>query len=287
MRNTVYGETIFDDTAMFGDNTNRVDDIMAVPSIGLSSIVRYKVSTDHEAKVQCMALSCDYGARLLQGAYTTAQDGAQIQIRFGGVIKFEQKFNWTGLSGYIGGADDYNAENEVMLSCYGMPVDAGTAIDVYITGKTIVRRMINAELYGILDDGTYIRVPVKQAVDGTTVTSVPVYTVPAGRILYLQQIIVNTRHIDIYAGKGYMTYNGLPVMTFDVAQTEVGGVYGLVFPFYDLPLKESASIGFRIDSFSCGNEVISGSVYSDETPIVDVAAIAQGVWTRVGRDLTA
>jgi len=287
MRNTVYCETIFDDTAMFGDNTNRVDDIMAVPSIGLSSIVRYKVPTDNNAKVQCMALSCDYGARLLQGAYTSAQDGAQIQIRFGGVIKFEQKFNWTGLSGYIGGADDYNAENEVMLSCYGMPVDAGTAIDVYITGKTIVRRMITVELYGILDDGTYIRVPVKQAVDGTTATSVPVYTVPAGRILYLQQLIVNTRHIDIYAGKGYMTYNGLPVMTFDVAQTEVGGVYGLVFPFYDLPFKESASIGFRMDSFSCGNEVVAGSVYSDETPVVDVAAIAQGVWTRVGRDLTA
>ena len=286
MRNTVYGETIFDDTAMFGDNTNRVDDIMAVPSIGLSSIVRYKVPTDNNAKVQCMALTCDYGKLLLQGAYTNSQDGAQIQIRFDGMIKFEQKFNWTGLSGYIGGADDYNAENEVMLSCYNSPVNGGTVIDVYITGKTNVRRIINAELYGVLDDGTFIRVPVKQAVDGTAATSVPVYTVPVGRTLYIQQFVVNTRHIDIYAGKGYLTYNGLPVMAFDVAQTEVGGVYGLVFPFYDLPLKESASIGFRLDSFSCGNEVVSGSVYSDESLVVDPAEVALAVWTRAGRSLS-
>jgi len=97
---------------------------------------------------------------------------------------------------------------------------------------------------------------------------------------------VNTRHIDIYAGKGYLTYNGLPVMAFDVAQTEVGGVYGLVFPFYDLPLKESASIGFRLDSFSCGNEVVSGSVYSDESLVVDPAEVALAVWTRAGRSLS-
>jgi len=286
MRNVEYLETTFDDTAMFGDNTNRLDDVMAVPTVGVSPIVRYKVPMDNNAKVQCLALACDYGKLLLQGAYTTAQDGAQVQIRFGGTIKFEQKFNWTGLQGYIGGADDYNAENEIMLSCYNSAVDAGTVIDVYITGKTNVRRMINVELYGYLDDGTYVRVPVKQAVDGTTATSVPLYTVPSGRILYLQQLVINTRHIDVYAGKGYMTYNGLPVMAFDVAQTEVGGVYGMVFPFYDLPLKESASIGFRMDSFSCGNEVVAGTVYANEEPVVDVAAIAQGVWTRVGRELT-
>ena len=56
-------------------------------------------------------------------------------------------------------------------------------------------------------------------------------------------------------------------MTFDVAQTELGGVYGLVFPFYNLPIKESGSLGFRHDSYECGNEIISGSVYSTETEI--------------------
>jgi len=124
--------------------------------------------------------------------------------------------------------------------------------------------MINVELYGTLDDGTVVRAATKQAVDGTTPVAVPIYTVPAGRTLSMNQIVIGTRHIDIYSGKGYLTYNGLAVMAFDVAQTEVGGVYGLVFPFYDLPVKESASIGFRMDNFECGNESVSGSVYSTE-----------------------
>ena len=282
-----HGSTVFDDTSMFGDNTNRVDDVMAAPSVGLSSIVRYKVPDRHEAHVQCMALTCDYGARILSGAYTTAQDGAQIQIRFGGTVKFEQKFNWTGLSGYIGGADDYNAENEIMLSGHDTEVDAGTVIDVYVTGKTVVRRMIYAILYGTLDDGTRVVADSKQAVDGTAATAVPLYTVPAGRVLSIHQIIVTTRHIDLYAGKGYLTYNGLAVMAIDVMQTELGGVYGIVLPFYDLPLKESASIGFRMDSYSCGNEIVSGTVYAHEDITIPTPAeLAASVWSYVNRTLT-
>lgn len=264
---TEYGEVTFDDTSMIGDNTNRVDDIMAVPSIGKTSIVRYKVGSGLNARLNCMALSCDYKNLLLQGAYTVAQDGAQVQVRFGGTIQFEQKFNWTGLSGYIGGADDYNAENEIMLSGYDTLIDASTAIDAYITGKTNVRRMIYATLYGTLDDGTRVRAEVRQAVDGTAAASVPIYTVPVGRTLNMHQLVISTRHIDLYAGKAYMTYNGLPVMAFDIAQTEIGGVYGLVFPFYDLPLKESASIGFRHDSYECGDELIAASVYSTEQSV--------------------
>lgn len=274
-----YQETQFNDTSMFGDNTDRTNDVMATPSVGLSQVVRYKVPDRHESHVQCMALSCDYGKLLLQGAYTTSQDGAQIQVRFGGVVKFEQKFNWTGLSGYIGGADDYNAENEVMLSGYDTQVDASTAIDIYFTGKTNVRRMVYVSLYGTLDDGTVVRAEAKQAVDGTTATSVPVYTVPAGRILDLHQLVVTDRHIDLYAGKAYMMYNGLPVMAIDVMQTEVGGVYGIVLPFYDLPLKESASLGFRMDSFACGDEIVSGVVYAHEDIAVPTPAeLATYVW---------
>ena len=138
-----YNEKTFDDVSDIGDNTSRVDDIMAVPSIGKTSIVRYKVPTNTNANVQCIALSCDFGKLLLSGAYTTAQDGAQVQIRFNSTIKLEQKFNWTGLQGYIGGADDYNAENEIMLSGHNLQIDASTVIDVYITGKTNVRRMIS------------------------------------------------------------------------------------------------------------------------------------------------
>jgi len=264
---TEYGEIVFDDTSMIGDNTDRNTDAMAVPSVGKTSIVRYKVGANLNANVNCMALVCDYQKLLLWGAYKNAQDGAQIQVRFGGTIKFEQKFNWTGLQGYIGGADDYNSENEIMLSGYDTLIDASTAIDVYITGKTNVRRMIYATLYGTLDDGTRVRAEVKQAVDGTAATSVPLYTVPAGRTLDMHQLVISVRHIDLYAGKAYMTYNGLPVMAFDVAQTEIGGVYGLVFPFYDLPLKESASLGFRHDSYECGDELIAASVYSTEQAV--------------------
>lgn len=262
-----YGEQVFDDTSMFGDNTDRVNDIMAVPSIGVTPIVRYKVPTGKNAAIQAMALSCDFKARLLSGAYTSAQAGARVQVRFGGVAKFEQKFNWTGLSGYIGGADDYNAENEIMLTGHDTPVDAGTVIDLLITGETVVRRMVYVELYGTLDDGTEIRADNRVAIDTTSATPVSLYTVPAGRTLRIKQLVITTRHIDIYAGKGYLTYNGLPVMAFDVAQTEIGGVYGLIFPFYDLPLKESASIGFRMDDFECGNEVVAASVYGGESDV--------------------
>jgi len=285
--NIEYSSITFDDTSMFGDNTDRINDVMAAPSVGLTSIVRYKVPDRTTARVQCLALTCDYGKLILSGAYTTAQDGAQVQVRFGGTIKFEQKFNWTGLSGYIGGADDYNAENEIMLSGYDTQVDASTAIDIYFTGKTNVRRMVYASLYGVLDDGTMVNAEAKVAVDGTAATSVPIYTVPAGRILDLQQLVVTTRHIDIYAGKGYLSYNGLPVMAIDVMQTEIGGVYGIVLPFYDLPLNQSASIGFRLDSYACGNEVVSGSVYAHEDITVPTPAeLAAAVWTRAGRTLT-
>lgn len=286
--NIEYGEVTFDDTSMFGDNTNRLDDIMAAPSVGLTSIVRYKVPDRTEAHVQCLALNCDYGKLILSGAYTTAQNGALVQVRFGGSVKFEQKFNWTGLQGYIGGADDYNAENEIMLSGYDTLIDASTAIDVYVTGGTNVRRMYYVSLYGTLDDGTVVRQDAKQAVDGTAATSVPVYTVPAGRTLDLHQLVITTRHIDLYAGKGYLTYNGLAVMAIDVMQTEVGGVYGIVLPFYDLPLKESASLGFRIDSYSCGNEIVSASVYShEEIAVPTPAEMAAAVWSYEDRTLTA
>lgn len=264
---TEYGEKTFDDISDIGDNTNRIDDVMAIPSIGKTSIVRYKVPDNYEAVVNCIGIACDYGKLLLSGAYTTAQNGALIRVRFDTVVKFEQKFNWCGLQGYIGGADDYNAENEVMLSCYDQKVDASTVIDIYITGSTNVRRMIYIELYGTLDDGTLVNVATKQAVDETTATAITAYTVPVGRILTLNQIVVTTRHIDLYAGKGYLVYNGLPVMVIDICQTEVGGAYNLVFPFYDLPLKESASIGIRIDSYECGNELVAASVYSTETAI--------------------
>jgi len=284
--NVEYQEVIFDDTSMFGDNTNRVDDIMSVPTIGVTSIVRYKVPVDTDSVVQCMALSCDFGKLILSGAYMAAQAGARVNIRVNSVVKFEQQFNWTGLSGYIGGADDYNSEGEIMLSGYNTAFDAGSVIDAYITGATNVRRIINVELYGVLDDGTKVRVGVKQAVDGTTATSVPIYTVPAGRILSMHQLVITTRHIDIYSGKGYLTYNGLPVMAFDVAQTEIGGVCGLVFPFYDLPVKESGSIGFRMDNYECGNEVVAGAVYSTEDRNPTPAEIADAVWTRVGRTTT-
>ena len=75
-----YGEQTFDDISMFGDNTDRLNDVMAVPSIGQTSIVRYKVPTGYNASVNCMALSCDYGARVLSGAYAAAQDGAVFRF---------------------------------------------------------------------------------------------------------------------------------------------------------------------------------------------------------------
>lgn len=262
-----HGEVTFDDVSMMGDNTDRVNDIMAVPTIGKTSIVRYKVPTGKTAQVNCIAVGCDYGKLLRSGAYTTAQNGALIQLRFGGTIYLEHKLNWTGLSGYIGGADDYNAENETMLPMYSFPVAASTVIDLRVTGGTNVRRMIYIELYGTLDDGTEVSERVKQAVDGTAATDVTIYTVPAGRILSIRLLVVKTRHIDLYAGKSYLVYNGLPVMVFDMMQTEIGGVGGLVFPLWGAQIQQSASIGIRYDSFECGNEVVSASVYAKEEPV--------------------
>lgn len=262
-----YGENTFDDIRDFGDNTDRVNDVMGSPSLGQTSILRYGPSSGKIAKVNCIAAACDFGALLLSGAYTAAQAGARLQVRFGGTVKAEQQFNWTGLSGYIGGADDYNAENEIMLCGYDMEVAATIAIDLYVTGATNVRRMIYAELYGTLDDGTVVREAVKQAVDGTTATSVPIYTVPAGRILYWDSLIITTRHIDLYAGKGYLVYNGLPVMVLDFMQTEIGGVGGLVFPFWEMPVPQGNSLGIRIDDHECGNELIAAAAYTKEEPV--------------------
>lgn len=267
MINIEFEEKTFDDVSMFGDNTDRTNDIMQSPSLGQESIVRYKVPNNKKATIKGIGISCDFGALLLSGAYTTAQNGAIIAVRFDSTNKFEQKFNWTGLSGYIGGADDYNAENEIMLSGYDTPVDAGTVIDVYVTGGTNVRRMYYVSLYGVLDDGTPVFIETKQAVDGTTATSIALYTVPAGRILYLKQLVISARHIDLYAGKGYLVYNGFPVMAIDIMQTELGGVYGLYLPFYGVDIPMSASLGIRVDSFECGNEVIAAAVYADETDV--------------------
>jgi len=56
-------------------------------------------------------------------------------------------------------------------------------------------------------------------------------------------------------------------MSIDIMQSEIGGVYGLVLPFYELPLEESNSFGFRLDSYACGNELITASVYVNETDV--------------------
>jgi hypothetical protein len=276
---TEYGAVTFDDISLMGDNSDRVNDIMAVPTIGQKSIVRYKVPSNHAAKVTCIAAGCNFGALLLSGAYTTAQNGARIQLRFGGTIYLEHYLNWTGLSGYIGGADDYNAENETMLPLYEVPVAASTAIDLRVTGGTNVRRMVYIELYGTLDDGTEIGVRVKQAVDGTTATDIAIYTVPGGRVLRIRLLVVKTRHIDLYAGKGYLVYNGLPVMAFDVMQTEIGGVNGIVFPLWGIPVHQSASIGIRMDDFECGNELVTASIYAKEESMDPLDGIVEGTVT--------
>jgi len=213
-----YAEKTFDETGDFGDNTDRVNFIMMQPTLGQTSLLRYSVPTGKRARAKCLAVTCDYGGLFLSGAYATAQDGARLQVRFASTVKLEHKMNWVGLSGYIGGADDYNAENELMISGYDMEIAANTVIDVYVTGGTNVRRMIYAELYGTLDDGTKVKAAAKQAVTGVIGTVVSLYTVPAGRTLYWDLLVVKTRHIDLYAGKAYLMFNGLPAMVFDLMQ---------------------------------------------------------------------
>lgn len=259
-----YNEKAFDEIADFGDNTDRVLITMMSPTLGSTSMMRYKPASGNSGKVNCMAISCDFENLLLSGAYTTAQAGCRLQVRFDSTVKAEHQINWTGLSGYIGGADDYNAENELMLCGYEMEIAAATVIDVYITGATNVRRMIYAELHGTLDDGTVVEECVKGPIDGTSAQSLALYTVPAGRILYWDNITISTRHIDLYSGKGYLVYNGMPVMAVDVMQTELGGVYGLVFPFWEMPITEGNSFGFRIDAFEAGQEVVAAALYAHE-----------------------
>ncbi|HXK36281.1 MAG TPA: hypothetical protein VJ553_01765, partial [Candidatus Paceibacterota bacterium] len=259
-----YFEKTFDDVADFGDNTDRVNFIMQSPTLGATSMMRYKPASGKTGKVNCLALSCDFGNLLISGAYAAVQNGTLIQVRFDSTIKFETKFNWTGLSGYIGGADDSGSENEVIIPGYEMEIATGTVIDVRFTGAVNVRRMVYIELHGTLDDGTVVRVAEKQAVDGTTATNVALYTVPAGRTLYWDCITISTRHIDLYASKGYIVYNGMPVMAFDIIQTDVGGVNGLVFPFWELPITEGNSFGLRVDSFECGEELLAAALYASE-----------------------
>ena len=104
------------------------------------------------------------------------------------------------------------------MTGYNTAIDASTVIDIYVTGKTNIRRMYYIEMAGTLDDGTEVNESVKQEIDGTTATAISLYTVPTGRILYLKQLVISTRHIDLYAGKGYLVYNGLPVMAIDVSR---------------------------------------------------------------------
>jgi len=214
--------------------------------------------------VNCLAATVDFGNLLLSGAYTAAQNGALLQIRFDSTIKFEQKFNWTGLSGYIGGADDYLSEAEVIMPGYDMEIAADTVIDVRVTGALNIRRIVYFELHGTLDDGTVVRAIVKQAVDRTAATNVALYTVPTGRTLYWDCLVMSTRHIDLYAGKGYIVYNGMPVMVVDMMQTDLGGVCGIVLPLWEMPVTEGNSFGFRLDSFECGNEIVACSLYASE-----------------------
>ncbi len=259
-----YNEKQFDEIADFGDNTDRVLLTMMSPTLGQTSMMRYKPAAGNTGKVNCMAVTCDFEKLLLSGAYTAAQDGCRVQVRFDTTVKLEHRLNWTGLSGYIGGADDYNAENELMILGYDMEIAAGVAIDVYITGGTNVRRMIYMELHGTLDDGTKVEECIKGPADGTPAVSFPLYTVPAGRTLYWDSIIISTRHIDLYSGKGYIVYNGMPVMAVDVMQTELSGVCGLVFPFWEMPITEGNSFGFRIDAFEAGYEIVAAALYASE-----------------------
>jgi hypothetical protein len=53
-------------------------------------------------------------------------------------------------------------------------------------------------------------------------------------------------------------------MAVDVMQTELGGVAGLVFPFWELPVTEGNSFGFRIDAFECGYEIVAAALYASE-----------------------
>jgi hypothetical protein len=262
-----YTETTVDDVRLMGDNTDRGSWAMMSPSLGEMSIVRYGCPVNKKSKVGLITAGVDFGAQLLSGAYTAAQDGARLQVRFDSTIKMEQKFNWTGLSGYIGGADDYGDENGLMILGYDMELATGTVIDLRVTGATNVRRMIYITLYGTLDDGTRVRVAVKQAVDGTTVTDVGIYTVPASRTLYWDCMVVSTRQIDLYAGKAYLVYNGLPVMSFDLAQSEIGAMVDFNIPLWEAPLAEGSSIALRLDDFEAGNEIVFGSVYAKETAI--------------------
>lgn len=260
-----YNETQFSDISNYGDNTDRIQDIMMSPTLGQTALVRYQPAASTTAKVNCITVNCDYGALLLSGAYTIAQNGAVISLLFDSVVRLEHKFNWTGLSGYIGGADDYNAENEIMLTCYDSEIAASTQIDVSSTGGTNVRKMLYATVYGVLSDGTIVEEAVKGPADGTGTTTFTIYTVPAGKTFYMSQLVVSVRHIDLYSGKGYIMYNGLPVMVFDIMQTEIGGVNGLVFPFWEMDVKEGQTLAIRMDNFECGYEYVTTSIYSNET----------------------
>lgn len=269
-----YGEIQFDDISELGEQTDRLLDIMAVPTFGATPVLRYSVDMDHRSHIRCMALGCDFGYRLTNGAYTTAQDGARVRVLIDGVTAFEHKINWTGLSGYVGGADDYGSESEAMLQTYGISIASSVSISIALTGATAIRRMLYAQIYGTLSDGTEVSRSVKRSVDSTATTMMELYTIPTSMTMSMRGIFLTTRHIDGYAGKGYMVYNGMPVMVFDVMQQDVGPSYGLVFPFWAMHVPEESSIGFRIDDFEAGDEYVFASLYATESTMSSTGTVA-------------
>lgn len=264
VRNDVveFDEEIFDDISLFGDMTNRVEFVRPFPSIASTRILRYKSPENKEAYANTMWAFGGYEAAVIGGGFS-GQEGARVSINIDGTTKFEHRLQWSGLNGYIGGADGYQDENQVCIPMYSMPFAASTVITLNVVSGADRRRAYYINLIGELDDGTSVREGVRQIVDGTASTDISVYTVPAGRILEAECIAISMRGIDGLMGRMSMMYNGEPIFSFEMIHGQIDSHLGLVFPLMRMELERGV-FGFRFDSFNCGDEYINSTMFVEE-----------------------
>lgn len=263
-----YGEVLFDSVDKFGDNGDRANYYLLSPSFGQTQIVKYVPPTGGRALLNGIFIGAGYNRLCTSGAYAAATSGALIKINIGSTTKMEHRIQWTGLSGYEGGSDDMGCETELYIPVYGQPVTAGDAISLYVTAAVATRPIVyQTNLHGYLSSGAPVHTSARTVLASTTETAITVYTVPAGTTFAMQCLSVSLRIADGYIGKSGLFFNGVPVLPFDLLQSDVGSMCGLSIPIMGAELSEEASLGFNVDSFNCVDETVNCLIVSREESV--------------------
>lgn len=260
-----YGQVTFDTTDKFGDNGDRVNIYMLSPNYGQTLITRYVPTSARRGTIEGIHIGCGYVGMCVNGAYMGATSGAVIKVNIGSTTKMEHRLQWTGLSGYVGGADDTGSENEMYIHAHNQPVTAGDAITLYVTAALATRPMVyQTNLHGYLSSGAPVHASARTVIQSTTETAITVYTVPAGTTLAMQTLSMSIRLGDGFLGRACLVYGGVPIIPLELSQSDVGGMYGLSIPIMGAEIEQGVSLGFNFDSFNCVDETVNCLIVSRE-----------------------